>query len=194
MKLYYFSNSVYDAAALHRRARHVGIIMDHPSHGLLKLELKKSWGENDFRFKPLKEYERGDTRSWKSHWSYYIGETDCEPEELIIVFRDWIKNNPRYHVTDENCRCAFSHIIKVLNENHHLKLSPELSGRGYFEKHPCDAIEKRILDDSPPFNTPKVIRHDPSMLVSASLFGGGGGGGGPDEMMDPDTYERLVFS
>lgn len=157
MKLYYFSHNVL-VNWLHRDARHVGFVIDDPVDGLFKVELLKAAdGSNSINLEPITEYIR-DTQSWKSAWSFLIGETTCSPQAVFDIMSQWAEEHPDYHVLGHaNCRDVFNYATRVMQENGALEVVGVINPDG------LHADAARVLEDyirEHGFNTPKIITRE----------------------------------
>lgn len=162
-RIYYFSQPLDTTggdwiAFLDDRARHVGIIVDDPTKGLIKIEIGKgNHGKNTLKQTPITEFHR-QTTSNKGRWLYEIGNTQLTLEDIIAQGNHWVSKHTKYEFNDHNCRSFAGNILKHLFAEGRGEFLPQTGSRNNthinrhrFFKSPCEEIEHRIKNNG--FNT-----------------------------------------
>jgi hypothetical protein len=168
MKVYYFSRPLNSRvlkwfAYADERARHAGVIIDAPGHGLVKIETTA--GENNnmqLAITPIDEFHV-QTRSVQGRWGYYVGDTSFDFGTILDEVNLWMDAHPGYQFYNDNCRAFTDHMLRTLfNQDSGVFFFQEgvrINGDRFFNDSPCEEIEHRIKKEG--FNVPN---HIPSLV------------------------------
>ena len=179
--VYYFSQPVDDPswygnalAWVSKKARHVGVVIDSPEYGLVKIEMTTDGSLNTaLHVEPVPEFHRSHSNAFNKVWGYEVGETNRTYTEIIQSAESWINQHPNYVVTSDNCRCFATHLLQYQFSDGQGELThngPAINSHRFFNKSPCEEIEHRVRRNG--FNTAQDIhsKYQPSQALQAFFY------------------------
>lgn len=168
-KVYYFSRPLDQfggetLAKTDDRARHVGIIVEDPIHGLLMFDFNKD--THGLRVQDISSFPVFEKNEFStSQWAYECGETNMSLWGIYCACSNQASKHP-YTFYSRNCRSFTDHVLRILL----LKFGSLFdegnihTNRARFKESPCLEAEHRIRRGD--INTPNGIVLTPNKTIN----------------------------